>query len=45
MTGVVAEGLFLEEERDECDMAGVHGLNGETLGVDFDVDHLDEFLE
>ncbi len=45
MAGVVTEGLFFEEEGDQSDMAAVHGLDGESLGGDLDVDHLDQLLE
>lgn len=45
MAGVMREGGFLEQERDQCNMAGIHGLDGESLAVDLDVDHLDQFLE
>ena len=39
------EGLLLEEEGDQCNMAAIHGLNGESLAVDFDVDHLHQLLQ
>lgn len=45
MAGVVGEGLLLEEEGDKGDVARVHSLDGESFGVDFDVDHLHKFLE
>ena len=42
---VIGEGLFSELERNQCDMAWVHGLNGESLWGDINVDHFDEVLE
>ena len=45
MAGVVAECLFFEEQRDQGNMARVHGLDGKPFGVDLDVDHLNKLLE
>jgi hypothetical protein len=41
VASVVGKSFFLEDQGYECDMAGVHGLDGKTLGVDLDIDHLD----
>ena len=44
MAGVGGEGLFLDEEGDQSNMAAVHSLDRKSLSVDLDVDHLDEIL-
>jgi hypothetical protein len=41
----VAQSFFFEEERYEGNMAGVHGLDGEPLCVDLNVDHFHKLFE
>jgi len=42
---VVAEGFFFKEKGYEGNMARVHGLDGKSLGIDLNVDHLNKLFE